>query len=117
MVSVGNKVDQLKDASVLEKLKDLGISHFTSCVTGEGIHDLIGAIDDMSMRLTGSRPRRLKLKPGSKAIPYLYREQLVSSEPYPSDCGQFLFFDVFMSDQQMAKFQAHVGALKVKRAG
>ncbi|KAK0410059.1 hypothetical protein QR680_004922 [Steinernema hermaphroditum] len=115
MISVGNKVDKLKDSSTIEKLKDLGVTHFSSCVSGEGIPELITTIDEVYMKITGSRPRRLKLKPESKAIPYLYREQLVSSEPYPSECGRFLVFDVFMSDEQMAKFQAHVGILKTKR--
>ncbi|TKR61335.1 hypothetical protein L596_028455 [Steinernema carpocapsae] len=115
MISVGNKVDKLKDDRIIEKLKDLGLEHFTSCVTSEGVGGLIRSVDEMALRITGSRLRKLKLKLDSKAIPYLYRERLISTDPIPSDCGKFLFFDVFMSDDQMAKIQSHVGTLKVKR--
>lgn len=61
------------------------------------------------MMLRGSKQRRLKLSPGSKVIPYLYDNGLVTKEPEVTDCGNFLVFDVFMNDQQMAKFQKSVG--------
>jgi hypothetical protein len=59
--------------------------------------------------INGSRVRRLRLNHVSKAIPYLYDHGFVVAPPVPSECGNFLFFDVVMNDQQFAKFQAAIG--------
>jgi hypothetical protein len=57
----------------------------------------------------GSKVRRLRLSPSSVAIPYLYDHGFVPIPPEPSECGQFLIFDVLMNDNQFAKFQAALG--------
>lgn len=67
------------------------------------------------MELSGSRIRRLRLPLGSKSIPYLYENNSVSKEPLPSECGNFLIFDVFMNDAQFSKFKANTGNKLIRK--
>ncbi|RCN35124.1 hypothetical protein ANCCAN_19018 [Ancylostoma caninum] len=66
----------------------------------------------MVLRATGCKPRRLRLKASSPAIPYLYKEGFVAKEPSCTD--SYLIFDVFMNDAEFARFQKATGTLKRK---
>ncbi|KAL6744194.1 hypothetical protein Aduo_017154 [Ancylostoma duodenale] len=83
-----------------------------SCKTSEGVDDLIEKVDEMVLRATGCKPRRLRLKASSPAIPYLYKEGFVPREPSCTD--SYLIFDVFMNDAEFARFQKATGTLKRK---
>ncbi|EYB82032.1 hypothetical protein Y032_0368g56 [Ancylostoma ceylanicum] len=81
-----------------------------SCTTSEGVNELIGRVDEMVLRATGCKPRRLRLKASSPAIPYLYKEGFVAKEP--SHTETHLIFDVFMNDAEFARFQKSTGTLR-----
>ncbi|KAI1717625.1 50S ribosome-binding GTPase domain-containing protein [Ditylenchus destructor] len=109
MITVRNKLDRYKMENYGSVPEEEPGSLLISCRTGDGIQDLVKRMDMAVMMLRGSKLRRLKLSPNSKVVPYLYDNGLVTKEPEVSDCGNFLVFDVFMNDQQMAKFQKSVG--------
>lgn len=66
------------------------------------------------MALRGSVVRHLKLHSGSPALPYLYRESLLISQPIPVDGDDFLLCKVVMDDAQFAKFRARFAFTKKK---
>ncbi|KAL3081048.1 hypothetical protein niasHT_037516 [Heterodera trifolii] len=88
-----------------------------SCRTLDGMASLIRRMDCSTRSIIGSRIRRFRLAPGSTAIPYLYSEGLVAAEgPTSSECGQFLIFDISMTDAQLARFKSVMGArIKLKK--
>ncbi|KAL3097892.1 hypothetical protein niasHS_000627 [Heterodera schachtii] len=88
-----------------------------SCRTLDGMASLIRRMDCSTRSIIGSRIRRFRLAPGSTAIPYLYSEGLVPAEgPTTSECGQFLIFDISMTDAQLARFKSVMGArIKLKK--
>jgi len=121
MISVGNKIDtttpKQKEMLILEgRVSPEGTSSESmiviSCRTGQGMSELLERVDKSVQQITGSRPRCLRLSPGSKSLSYLYEQNLVSVPPKPSECGNYLFFDVVMNDAQMATLQAHGTKLK-----
>uniref|UniRef100_A0A914I7P7 G domain-containing protein n=1 Tax=Globodera rostochiensis TaxID=31243 RepID=A0A914I7P7_GLORO len=85
-----------------------------SCRTLDGLSSLIWKMDFSIRSIIGSRVRRFRLAPESSAIPYLYSSGLVPVEgPKTSECGQFLIFDIAMTDAQFARFKTVLGA-KIK---
>uniref|UniRef100_A0A915CKB9 Uncharacterized protein n=1 Tax=Ditylenchus dipsaci TaxID=166011 RepID=A0A915CKB9_9BILA len=116
MISVGNKIDCIEQSGVSSPAISVADEKMSliSCETSQGFPELIRRIDLAVQSITKSRLRRFRLPPNSKAIPYLYENDLVSSEPVLSECGDFLLFDVVMNDDQFAKFRANT-SLKLKR--
>uniref|UniRef100_A0A7E4VI14 Hflx-type G domain-containing protein n=1 Tax=Panagrellus redivivus TaxID=6233 RepID=A0A7E4VI14_PANRE len=123
MLTVGNKIDKLDGGEVclddvIEKHGDKDQLQLISCENGFGLDGLIEQIDQKVQSMTGARLRRLKLRPDSPALAYLYRHGFISphSPPTPSDCEKFLIVDVLMNDDQFAKFRTHMPRkLKAKR--
>uniref|UniRef100_F1KZZ6 GTP-binding protein 6 n=1 Tax=Ascaris suum TaxID=6253 RepID=F1KZZ6_ASCSU len=109
LIYVGNKCDKI----------DPQLCHqpdvcYISCLNGSGIKQLIAEIDKRVMALRGSVVRHLKLHSGSPALPYLYRESLLISQPIPVDGDDFLLCKVVMDDAQFAKFRARFAFTKMK---
>ncbi|CAK5113484.1 unnamed protein product [Meloidogyne enterolobii] len=118
IINVGNKLDKC-DAERKEKLKEWGILtsennnnlFAISCRTLEGLPELIKQIDKKVKILSGASIRRLRLPNNSKLSQRLYKEGYVG---IPSECGQYLFFDLLMNNEQFAKFHASTG-LRLKK--
>jgi GTP-binding protein HflX len=111
MISVGNKIDKMETnpAEMKETLKDDRM-RLISCESGDGIDKLINEIDQNVQEKTGARLRRLKLRPDSSSLPYLYKNHFISSNspPIPSEDGKHLTVDVLMNDDQFSKFKVHL---------
>uniref|UniRef100_A0A0M3J180 Putative gtp-binding protein hflx (inferred by orthology to a S. mansoni protein) n=1 Tax=Anisakis simplex TaxID=6269 RepID=A0A0M3J180_ANISI len=110
IIFIGNKCDKIDMSKVEEQCDLLNVS----CVNSFGIKQLIAEIDKKVMALRGSVVRHMKLRSGSPALAYLYKESLLVKEPIPIDDGNFLLCTVIMDDAQMAMFRARFNLAKVK---
>ncbi|CAJ0582220.1 unnamed protein product, partial [Mesorhabditis spiculigera] len=95
-------------------LSDIPTSLPVSCKTGEGVEQLIKCIEEQVIKNTGCRLRRIALKLGSPGIQWLYNEGLVTVQPTSSE-DERLIFNIFMTDDEMIRFQKHTG-LKMRRS-
>ncbi|KAK6758273.1 hypothetical protein RB195_015845 [Necator americanus] len=118
--NIGLTRDRIKDIVIADNKVDIDKAATSStpgairisCKTSNGVNDLIAKLDEMVLRATGCKLRRLRLKFSSPAIPYLYREGFVTKEPHCTD--SHLVFDVFMNDAEFSRFQKSTGLLKKK---
>ncbi|KAF7639985.1 putative GTP-binding protein 6 [Meloidogyne graminicola] len=115
VINVGNKLDKCDDER-REKLTEMGIFEnlfSISCRTLEGLPHLIKEIDKKVQLLSGSSLRRLRLSHDSKIVQKLYKE---GYNGIPSECGNYLTFDLLMNNEQFSKFHASLG-LCLRRKG
>uniref|UniRef100_A0AC34RN08 Uncharacterized protein n=1 Tax=Panagrolaimus sp. JU765 TaxID=591449 RepID=A0AC34RN08_9BILA len=94
---------------IKEKMNDEKL-HFISCETGQGIENLIKEIDLQVLSRNGSKIRRLKLRHDSPSLPYLYKNNFISSTNLPTstDDGKYLIVNVLMNDDQFSKFVSNI---------
>lgn len=115
MINVGNKIDRIPPGE-LDKFRNDEHLVLVSCRNNTGLPVLVDKLDKRVQKITGSKLRRFRLKPGSPLAAYLYAEGFVAEEPSTDNEGN-LIFCVQMTDTQLERFQAHLkgSGRKIKR--
>ncbi|VDN03387.1 unnamed protein product [Thelazia callipaeda] len=93
MIRVGNKIDKLDQLPA-----DESNTYFVSCTDGRGLVELLTAVDKRVLQMRGAVIRRLKLRPHSKAIPYLYKYSFIVGQPTPSEDNNYLLCNLQESE-------------------
>ncbi|CAD5226551.1 unnamed protein product [Bursaphelenchus okinawaensis] len=116
MINVGNKIDKLSKFEAATLMENNDNMVVVSCRKKTGLSLLVQKMDSIVKKVTGSKTRRFRLKPGSQLASYLYAEGFVSQVPNTDDSGN-LIFEVQMTDDQLHRLQSHLkgSGTKIKR--
>ncbi len=118
MLTVYNKFDKVahKPHRHLKTLLNRPNSLAVSCMTGDGIGDLVAAIEAKLTDLRNYLKVKLKIKQGSDEIKYLYKNCIIQNiELIDDDMENFVLVHVLFDKQTAIKFTNTFPSVKVIR--
>lgn len=101
IITVANKVDLVTDKS----LEEFGGIQLVSCITGQGLEDLMAEIESQVLKVTGRKFWRFTLPTGSDEISWLRKATGLVSQEMDEENPQVTHVVAVMTDQEMAAFK------------
>ncbi|XP_068248270.1 putative GTP-binding protein 6 [Palaemon carinicauda] len=101
VITIANKVDLITDKS----LEEFGEVHFVSCMTGQGLDELMTEIETQILKVTGRKFWRFTLPTGSDEISWLRKATGLVSQEMDEENPQVTRVVAVMTDQEIAAYK------------